>query len=74
MAPIAFTPDFTGQPSTLVQWTAFRNNLPNTECPTTLAEVVSFLAEFLLPIGRARADGKTFNQRWAPGGPWTADS
>jgi nucleotidyltransferase AbiEii toxin of type IV toxin-antitoxin system len=33
VAPIAFTPDFTEQVSTLAQWTAFRKKLPNTECP-----------------------------------------
>ena len=72
VAPIAFTPDFTEQPSTLVQWTAFRNKLPNTQCPAKLSETASFLAAFLLPIARACAAGETFNQVWAPGGPWTA--
>jgi hypothetical protein len=71
VAPIAFTPEFTEQPSTLAQWTAFRKKLPNTECPETLAEVVAFLAEFLLPIARTRAGGESFEQRWPPGGPWT---
>ena len=33
VAPIAFTPDFTEQTSTLAQWTAFRRKLPNTDCP-----------------------------------------
>lgn len=71
VAPIAFTPDFTEQASTLSQWTAFRSKLPNTECPETLAEVVMFLAEFLMPVARACAEGKRFDQRWSPGGPWT---
>jgi hypothetical protein len=44
VAPIAFTPEFTEQASTLAQWTAFRKKLPNTECPETLAEVVPLLA------------------------------
>lgn len=68
--PIAFTPDFTEQTSTLAQWTAFRNKLPNAECPATLSEVVTILAEFLLPIARACESGENFRQRWAPGGPW----
>jgi len=34
-----FTPDFTEQDSTLAQWTAFRNKLPNTECPAKLSNV-----------------------------------
>jgi hypothetical protein len=41
VAPIAFTPDFTEQASTLAQWTAFRNKLPNTECPAKLSDVVT---------------------------------
>jgi hypothetical protein len=71
VAPIAFTPEFTEQASTLAQWTAFRKKLPNTECPETLAEVVPVLAEFLLPIVHACAAGESFEQRWPPGGPWT---
>jgi hypothetical protein len=71
VAPIAFTPDFTEQASTLAQWTAFRKKLPNTECPETLADVVPFLSEFLLPIARACERGEAFEQRWLPGGPWT---
>jgi len=72
VAPIAFTSEFTEQASTLAQWIAFRRNLPNTECPETLAEVALFLAEFLLPIARACAGGESFEQRWPPGGPWTS--
>jgi len=71
VVPIAFTPDFTEQASTLAQWTAFRKKLPNTECPEKLSEVVPFLTEFLLPIARAHDRGDSFEQRWPPGGPWT---
>jgi hypothetical protein len=72
VAPIALTPEFTEQASTLAQWTAFRKKLPNTECPEALADVVQFLARFLLPIARACANGERFEQRWPPGGPWTS--
>jgi len=34
-------------------------------------DVVTFLAEFLLPIARAYERGDRFEQRWPPGGPWT---
>ena len=71
VVPVAFTPDFTEQASTLAQWTAFRKKLPNTECPEKLSDVVTFLAEFLLPIARAYERGDRFEQRWPPGGPWT---
>jgi hypothetical protein len=74
VAPIAFTPDFTEQASTLAQWTAFRKKLPNTECPERLSEAVTLLAEFLLPVARACANGEGFDQRWAQGGPWTIRS
>jgi predicted nucleotidyltransferase component of viral defense system len=74
VAPIAFTPDFTEQASTLAQWTAFRGRLPNTDFPEKLSEVVTFLAEFLLPVARACATGESFDRRWAPGGPWTTGS
>jgi hypothetical protein len=72
VAPLAFTPEFTEQASTVAQWTAFRKKLPNAECPETLAEVVPLLAQFLLPIARACAVGESFEQRWPPGGPWTS--
>jgi hypothetical protein len=72
--PIAFTPEFTEQASTLAQWTAFRKKLPNTECPATLAEVVPFLAEFLLPIARACEGGGSLEQHWTAGGPWSGSS
>lgn len=71
VAPIAFTADFTEQASTLAQRTAFRKKLPNADCPVTLAEVVPFLAEFLLPIARACESGEAFEGRWTAGGPWT---
>lgn len=69
--PIVFKPEFAKQASTVKQWTAFRKRLPNNVCPETLAEVVSMLAEFLLPVAHACADGKSFEQRWRQGGPWT---
>lgn len=50
VAPIAFTPDFTEQPSTLAQWTAFRTRLSNAQCPEKLSQVVTVLAGFLLRL------------------------
>jgi hypothetical protein len=73
VAPIALTPAFTGQSSTLAQWSAFRGRLPNAQCPETLSEVVTLLAEFLLPVARACASGGSFEVRWSQGGPWVAN-
>lgn len=56
----------------MAQWTALRKKLPNTERPETVAEVVPFLTQFLLPIARARAGGESFERRWPPGGPWSS--
>jgi hypothetical protein len=70
VAPIAFTPVFAEQTTTLAQWTAFRKRLPNTECPATLGEVLPLLEQFLLPIVRACNRGESFEQSWLPGGPW----
>lgn len=74
VAPIAFTSDFTEQVSTLAQWKAFRNKLPNTESPAELSEVVAFLRGFLLPIADALANDLPFDRSWPPGGPWSAGS
>jgi hypothetical protein len=72
VTPIAFTPEFTEQASTLAQWRAFRGRLPNDASPAKLSEVVIILAELLLPIARACASGASFDQSWSPGGPWSA--
>lgn len=72
LEPVAFSPEFTERASTVAQWSAFRKKLPNTECPETLTEAVSFLAPFLLPIVRAGTASETFEQHWPPGGPWTS--
>ena len=73
VAPIAFTPEFTEQVSTLAQWTAFRKKLPSSDCPEKLSDLVPFLAGFLLPIARACESGASFERRWRAGGPWTPE-
>lgn len=72
VGPIAFTPDFTEQSSTLAQWRAFRARQPTEGCPERLSEVVAFLSGFLLPIARACADRAIFSMRWPAGGDWEA--
>jgi hypothetical protein len=74
VAPIAFTPDFTEQPSTRAQWGAFRTRLSNEQCPEKLSEVVTVLVAFLLPISRACAIDVSLEARWSPGGPWDEGS
>ena len=72
MAPIAFTAAFTEQASTLAQWTAFRNRLASTPMPDRLADVIVVLSTFLLPVAHECSAGTSFEQHWAPGGPWNA--
>jgi hypothetical protein len=74
VAPIAFTPEFTEQSSTLAQWSAFRSRLPNAPCPEKLSAVVAILSEFLLPVARACVNGESFELHWSRGGPWASGS
>jgi hypothetical protein len=74
VSPIAFTPDFTEQPSTLAQWSAFRSRLSHEQVPEKLSDVVTVLVTFLLPVARACATNTSFEMRWSPGGPWVAGS
>lgn len=71
VAPIAFTADFTEQPSTVVQWSAFRKRLANATIPVRLADVVDALSSFLLPVAHACSAGLSFERHWEPAGPWT---
>jgi hypothetical protein len=79
-APIAFTAEFTQPPTTLSQWTAFRDKVPHTEAPAKLSEVTVFLAELLLPPARAGESarsgrtGNSFEGHGAPGGAWATRS
>ncbi len=74
VSPIAFTPDFTEQPSTLTQWSAFRSRLSHEQVPEKLSDVATVLATFLLPVARTCATNESFEMRWSPSGPWVAGS
>lgn len=74
VAPIALTPAFTEQTSTLAQWRAFRSRLAHEQLPENLSDVVTVLAAFLLPVARACAADASFDMRWPPRGPWVSDS
>lgn len=74
VAPIAFTPAFTEQSSTLARWSAFRSRLPNAPCPEKLSEVVTVLSDFLLPVARACVSGESFALHWSRRGPWASGS
>jgi hypothetical protein len=58
-----------------VQWEAFLRRYrvnEETGVPTTLAEVIRLIAAFLGPVLEAVSEGRRFDKRWPPGGPWTS--
>ncbi len=71
VTPIAFSVEFTEQASTLVQWTAFRKRV-ETPMPDRLADVIVVHSTFLVPVARSCSAGVSFDQHWAPEGPWAA--
>jgi hypothetical protein len=74
--PIAFTPEFTEQATTVAQWTAFRSRLAIDAVPEHLPVIIEALVDFLLPVARAcqGAGVAPFTERWLPGGPWIPSS
>jgi Nucleotidyl transferase AbiEii toxin, Type IV TA system len=72
VSPVAFTPDFTEQPTTQAQWNAFHARLLDKQVPETLSDVVTVLARFLHPVSSACAINTSFDMRWSPGGPWVS--
>ena len=70
--PIAFTPEFTEQATTVAQWKAFRSRLAIEAVPEHLPEIIEVLVEFLMPVARACAGAGVagFTERWPPGGAW----
>jgi hypothetical protein len=69
--PIAFTPEFTEQATTVAQWKAFRSRLAIDAVPEHLPVIIEVLVDFLLPVARAcqGTDVAPFTERWL-GGPW----
>jgi len=68
-SPIGLTDSFSQDAQKQTQWQAFMRKNKLEQIP--LEEVISFIAEFLLPVARAASAGETFPNRWPPGGPWS---
>jgi len=74
-SPVAFSDAFARDPEKQAQWAAFlrRYRLEGeTGIPPTLYETVQVIASFLCPVLQSLVDERDFDQRWSPGGPWTA--
>lgn len=68
--PPALTAEFTDSPLQQQLWQGFLARTDLTEATPPFAEVMAFLAEFLLPPLRTLAEGRPFDGTWEPGGPW----
>ena len=74
IAPVGFTEAFWSDPSRQAMWEGFCKKSVRVRPFPTLEEVVTFVAAFIVPPAiAARKDG-SFDQHWAPGGPWKSDS
>ncbi len=69
--PTGLTDAFAKDPRKQVQWKAFLLQSVRAEkLGLSLADVVSFLSAFLLPVLRAVSTKTAFEGTWLPGGPW----
>ncbi len=76
-SPVAFSDAFGVDPERQVQWEAFLRRYrvnEETGVPTTLAEVIRLIAGFIGPVLEAVSEGRRFERRWLPGGPWTSSA
>lgn len=73
--PIGLTDAFADVPKKQTQWKAFlRQSTGVANHGLTLAEVVAFLAKFLLPVLWAVSAETVIIGRWEQGGPWRPDN
>jgi len=71
-APVAFSDGFAQDPEKQAQWVAFmrRHRFEERKTPETLHEAIQVIAPFLQPVVQALSEGRRFDRRWSPGGPW----
>ena len=68
--PLVLTSAFSDSTPQRQLWFAFLRRSEMAVAPPGLADVIAFLAEFLLPVISAARTGEEIALRWAPGGPW----
>lgn len=69
--PEALSADFATMPAKIAQWQAFLRKSRLADAPKDFSEVVSAIAEFLVPPASAVIAGRSFKQIWQAPGPWT---
>jgi len=68
--PVALSTEFSESEVANTQWRAFVRKGRLVNAPASLAEAVSGIARFLLPVARAHLAGGNFKMNWTAGGPW----
>ena len=68
--PVALSAKFSESEVANTQWRAFLRKGRLLNAPASLAEAVSGIARFLLPVARAHLAGGNFKMNWTAGGPW----
>ncbi len=69
-APLALTKGFSEDDAKMKQWKAFVSKTTLLPKTTTLDEVVTVIAPFVLPPLEAARDARRFDAVWKPKGPW----
>ena len=69
--PTALTAEFSEDRTKLAQWRAFVSSGKVRQSALTLADAVQVLKSFLLAPTGAVSQGRSFDARWVPPGPWT---
>lgn len=69
--PTGLSDEFATDRQKNTQWNAFLTRSQRGAMEIELAQVISELRAFLMPVLDAAANAKDFAQSWANGGPWT---
>lgn len=68
--PTALSPEYSGDALKRAQWKAFAGGGNVRLSSVTLNEVIRLLGLFLLPPANSVAQGRRFDGKWVPPGPW----
>lgn len=72
--PVALSSEFCESREKQAQWAGFARKLQLSGGEVGLAEACTHLERFVMPLLRAAAQGASFEDAWAPGGPWSSES
>jgi len=70
-SPVALTSAFAASAVKQAQWRAYLRKAHATGAPEQLADAVTGIRSFVMPVLEALAVGRSFDGAWQPGGPWS---